>query len=147
MNEKDKGYFFYNGAIPASLISTSIEQCHAVSSIGAYSIFLGQVRADKIDDQLVSSIYYTAYEDMALEKLEEIKTSLLKIYPLIEIAVYHSLGAVQVGEVCLFVMTTAAHRRAAMDACNELVERIKAELPIWGKEYFNKEEYQWKTNK
>jgi molybdopterin synthase catalytic subunit len=35
----------------------------------------------------------------------------------------------------------------AIDACEETVERIKAELPVWGKELFDNESYQWKVNK
>ena len=61
--------------------------------------------------------------------------------------VYHSLGKVAAGEICLFVFTSSAHRKAAIDACNETVERIKAELPVWGKEIFLDESIQWKTNK
>jgi molybdopterin synthase catalytic subunit len=61
--------------------------------------------------------------------------------------VYHSLGKIAAGEVCLFVFTSSAHRQAAMEACNETVERIKAELPIWGKEIFSDQTTQWKVNK
>ena len=60
---------------------------------------------------------------------------------------YHSLGKVVVGEISLFVFTSSPHRKAAIEACNETVERIKAELPIWGKELFTDETYQWKENK
>jgi molybdopterin synthase catalytic subunit len=45
------------------------------------------------------------------------------------------------------VFTSAAHRKAAIDACEETVERLKAELPVWGKEIFEDETYQWKVNK
>ena len=55
--------------------------------------------------------------------------------------VYHSLGVVKAGEISLFVFTSSAHRRAAIDACNEVVERIKNELPVWGKEIFEDETY------
>ena len=61
--------------------------------------------------------------------------------------VYHSLGKIAAGEVCLFVFTSSAHRKAAMEACNETVERVKAELPIWGKEIFPDQSSQWKVNK
>jgi molybdopterin synthase catalytic subunit len=60
--------------------------------------------------------------------------------------IYHSLGKIAVGEICLFVFTSSKHRRAAIDACNELVERIKSELPIWGKEILDTDETQWKQN-
>ncbi|MFM2254833.1 MAG: hypothetical protein RLZZ47_322 [Bacteroidota bacterium] len=59
----------------------------------------------------------------------------------------HSLGLVKAGEICLFVFASAVHRKEAIDACEEVVERIKKELPIWGKELFNDDQYQWKENK
>lgn len=60
--------------------------------------------------------------------------------------VYHSLGKVNAGEICLFVFTSSKHRKPAIDACAELVERIKQELPIWGKEILENENSQWKEN-
>ena len=60
--------------------------------------------------------------------------------------IYHSLGEVNVGEICLFVFTSSKHRKAAIAACEELVERIKKELPVWGKELFENKQEQWKVN-
>ena len=60
--------------------------------------------------------------------------------------IYHSLGEIKVGEICLFVFTSSKHRKADMQACDELVERIKAELPIWGKEILDSSATQWKVN-
>lgn len=60
--------------------------------------------------------------------------------------VYHSLGRVAVGEISLFVFTSSKHRKAAIAACEETVERLKAELPVWGKEVFEDDSYQWKEN-
>ncbi|MEP6513634.1 MAG: molybdenum cofactor biosynthesis protein MoaE, partial [Parafilimonas sp.] len=60
---------------------------------------------------------------------------------------HHSLGRVEAGEISLFVFTSSPHRNAAIEACNEMVERIKSELPVWGKELFADETYQWKENR
>jgi molybdopterin synthase catalytic subunit len=60
--------------------------------------------------------------------------------------IYHSLGRVAVGEICLFVFTSSVHRRDAIDACNEMVETIKKELPIWGKEICDDSSTVWKQN-
>jgi molybdopterin synthase catalytic subunit len=60
--------------------------------------------------------------------------------------VHHSLGNIAVGEICLFVMTTSRHRAMAIEACTEIVERIKKELPVWGKEILEDDAHQWKTN-
>jgi molybdopterin synthase catalytic subunit len=147
MEKKKLKNIFINGAIPASLVNESIQQHASKKNIGAHSIFLGQVRADEIDRQTVAAIDYTAYEEMALEKMHEIREVIFEKYPLTCLHVYHSLERVNAGEISLFVFTSSPHRKAAIEACNEIVERIKKELPVWGKEIFENETYHWKENK
>ncbi len=137
---------FIQGAITADFIAGSIAKHSVKTTIGAHSIFLGQVRADEVQGKSVSAIEYTAYEDMVLEKMHAIREELFTKYALTCMHVYHSLGAVKAGAICLFVFTSSRHRRMAIDACNEMVERIKADLPIWGKELFSDASNQWKTN-
>ncbi|HQR93849.1 MAG TPA: molybdenum cofactor biosynthesis protein MoaE, partial [Sediminibacterium sp.] len=67
-------------------------------------------------------------------------------YDLTCMHVHHSLGRVAVGEICLFVFVSSKHRQAAIEACTELVESIKKELPIWGKEILNNQASVWKQN-
>jgi molybdopterin synthase catalytic subunit len=147
MKEKKLKNIFTNGPISSQFIAESIQKHQSNTAIGGHSIFLGQIRADQIGDQQVIGINYTAYEEMALEKMYEIREAIFAKYPIICMHVHHSLGMVPIGEVCLFVFTSSAHRKAAMDACDELVERIKAELPIWGKEILTNESHQWKENR
>ena len=147
MKEKKLKNIFTNGAISSQFIAESIQKHQSNTAIGGHSIFLGQIRADQIGDQHVVGINYTAYEEMALEQMYGIREDIFAKYPITCMHVYHSLGLVATGEVCLFVFTSSAHRKAAMDACDELVERIKAELPIWGKEILSNESHQWKENK
>lgn len=135
------------GPIHPDLISDSIAKHATKTNIGGHSIFLGQVRADEIEGKKVEAIEYTSHVDMALEKMHEIREAIFAKYPLTCMHIYHSLGMVKKGEICLFVFTSSAHRKPAIDACSECVERIKAELPIWGKEIFEGDGYQWKENK
>ena len=137
---------FKDGAIEPSFIAESIAKHATKTEIGGHNIFLGQVRADTIGDNVVEAIEYTAHEPMALEKMHEIREAIFSKYPITCMHVYHSLGVVKKGAICLFVFTSSKHRKTAIDACEECVERIKAELPIWGKEIFV-EGYQWKENK
>ncbi len=146
MTEKKLKNIFVEGAIGASFIAQQIQKHSTKTNIGAHSIFLGQVRADIIDEKVVAAIEYTTYEAMALEKMHEIREAIFNKYTLTCMHVYHSLGVVKAGEISLFVFTSSAHRRAAIDACNEVVERIKNELPVWGKEIFEDESYTWKVN-
>jgi molybdopterin synthase catalytic subunit len=137
---------FREGPIPAAFIGESIQKHSSKKDIGAHSIFLGQVRADVLSGKTVAGIEYTAYEDMALEKMDEIRESIFAKYELTCMHVYHSLGMVKAGEICLFVFTSSKHRKMAIDACEETVERIKADLPVWGKELFEDESHTWKVN-
>ncbi|MDM8173797.1 MULTISPECIES: molybdenum cofactor biosynthesis protein MoaE [Olivibacter] len=137
---------FQHGPISPSFISESIAKHATKTEIGAHNIFLGQVRADLIDGKEVVAIAYTAYEEMALEKMHNIREEIFDKYALTCMHVHHSLGVVKTGEICLFVFTSSQHRKAAIEACTEVVERIKIELPIWGKELFDDQKYQWKIN-
>ncbi|MCY0970144.1 molybdenum cofactor biosynthesis protein MoaE [Chryseobacterium wangxinyae] len=146
MNRKIKN-IFTNGAISPAFIAESIAKHSSKKDIGAHSIFLGQIREDIIEGKTVKAIDYTAYEDMVLEKMHEIREEIFLKYDLTCMHIYHSLGIVKSGEICLFVFTSSKHRIAATEACNEIVERIKSELQIWGREIFNDESHQWKVNK
>src|ERR1044071_6927642 len=146
MSERKPKNIFVQGSIAASFIAESIEKHKSKTDIGGHSIFLGQVRADTIDGKEVSCIEYTTYEEMALEKMHAIREDIFAKYDLTCMHVYHSLGKVAAGEISLFVFTSSPHRKAAIDACEETVERIKAELPVWGKELFGDKSYHWKVN-
>lgn len=134
------------GPISAEKIATSIQNHSTKTTIGAHSIFLGQVRADEKEGSLVRAINYTAYEEMAMEKAFEIREAIFEKYPITCMHIYHSLGEVKTGELCLFVFTSSKHRKIAINACEELVERIKKELPVWGMELLEGQQERWKEN-
>jgi molybdopterin synthase catalytic subunit len=147
MTKRTPKNIFVQGPVSAAFIAESIEKHSTKTEIGRHSIFLGQVRSDVIENKKVRAIEYTAYEDLALESMHAIREQIFEKYALTCMHVHHSLGTISAGEICLFVFTSSPHRKAAIEACSETVERIKAELPIWGKELFEDESYQWKENK
>lgn len=138
---------FIQGAISPEKIASSIAHHQVKTNIGAHDIFLGQVRADEIDGKTVSAIEYTAYEEMALKTFHDIRETTFDKFDLTCMHIYHSLGSVKAGEICLFVFTSSAHRKEAMDACRYLVEEIKAKAPVFGKEVFEDQTHSWKVNK
>lgn len=147
MKERVIKNIFTDGAITAQKIADDIQKHASKTEIGAHSIFLGQVRADEKEGGSVTAIEYTAYTEMALEKMNEIREALFAKYELTCMHVHHSLCIVPAGEICLFVFVSSKHRKAAIDACEELVEAIKFQLPIWGKEILDKKNSVWKENK
>ncbi|MGB3869595.1 MAG: molybdenum cofactor biosynthesis protein MoaE [Flavobacteriales bacterium] len=137
---------FVQGAITPERIATSIANHQSKTGIGAHDIFLGQVRADTIGTSTVAAIAYSAHEEMANAVMAEIREEAFARFELTCMHVYHSIGAVPAGGICLFVFASSPHRQAAFDACRYLVEQIKERLPIFGKELFAAGGHQWKEN-
>lgn len=138
---------FKQGAISSDFIATSIKKHQSKTSIGAHNIFLGQVRADVIENKKVVAIDYSAYEDMANQKFHDIREAAFEKYELTCSHIYHSIGNVAVGEICLFVFVSAPHRKVVFEAIEFIVEQIKKEAPVFGKEVFEDQTHVWKVNK
>ncbi len=143
---KNKRKCFIEGAISAEFIGNSIAKHQSKTSIGAHQIFLGQVRTDEIDGKKVVAIEYTAYEEMAEQKLLEIRENTFSQFPITCMHIYHSLGNVNAGEICLFVFVSAPRRKVTYQALEYIVETIKKEVPIFGKEILEDQTYSWKKN-
>lgn len=143
---KRKHKVFSQGPITTEFIAQSIANHSSKTSIGAHDIFLGQVRKDTINGKLVQAIDYSSYEEMAEERFHEIREAAFEKYKLTCMHIHHSLGRIKAGEICLFVFVSSAHRTSTFDACRWIVEEIKANVPIWGKEVFEDETFVWKSN-
>ena len=137
---------FIHGPISSEFIGNSIAKHQSKTTIGAHSIFLGQVRADEIDGTTVSAIEYTAYKEMANEAMEVIRERAFAQFDLICMHIYHSLGEVQAGEICLFVFVSATRRKQVYEATEAIVNWVKTEVPIFGKELFENDTFAWKKN-
>lgn len=143
---KPKKSSFIQGAIASDFIGEAIAKHQSKTSIGAHNIFLGQVRADNIEGKMVVAIEYSAYETMAEESFYEIREAAFSKFELSCLHIYHSLGLVKTGEICLFVFVSATRRKVTYEALEFLVEAIKEKSPIFGKEIFEDETYTWKKN-
>ena len=146
MEPKKPKNVFQQGAISSEFIGNSIAKHQTKTSIGAHNIFLGQVRADIIENKTVAAIEYTAYDDMANANFHEIRESAFEKFDLTCMHIYHSLGTVKAGEICLFVFVSSPRRKVVFKALEFIVEAIKADVPVFGKEIFEDETHQWKVN-
>jgi len=147
ITEKKPKNVFKEGAISPDFIANSIAKHQVKTNIGAHNIFLGQVRKDVIEGKEVQVIDYSAYEEMANQELHKIRESAFEKFDLTCMHIYHSLGQVKAGEICLFVFTSSKHRDESYKASRYLVEEIKNNVPIFGKELFEDGDHQWKENK
>lgn len=138
---------FREGPISPDFIGTSIAKHQVKTDIGAHQIFLGQVRKDQIDDKEVVAIEYSAHEEMANKIFHEIREKTFDEFELSCMHIYHSKGLVKAGEICLFVFVSSKHRKIAQKAIEYVVENIKANVPVFGKELFEDDSFVWKENK
>lgn len=138
---------FKEGPISPEFIAQSITHHQVKTNIGAHQIFLGQVRADVIEDKEVVAIDYSAHEDMANKTFHVIRENAFERFDLTCMHIYHSIGVVRTGELCLFVFVSSKHRRVVQEAIEYVVEEIKANVPVFGKEMFEDNSHVWKENK
>ena len=138
---------FVDGPIDPQFVATSLAKHATRLDIGAHELFLGQVHADDKDGLAVEAIDYTAYRDMALERMTDIREEAFAKWPSMTcLHVHHSLGRIPAGQLCFFVFASAPHRQAAREAVAWVVDRIKADLPIFGREVLSDSTHVWKRN-
>ena len=98
-------------------------------SAGAVVTFSGDVRNhDK--GKGVLALNYEIHPS-AQSVIEKIAAEVAAKHQIVNLATAHRYGAIPIGESAFVVAVSAAHRGPALNACEELVERVKAELPIW----------------
>jgi molybdopterin synthase catalytic subunit len=101
---------------------------------GAVATFLGVVR-DHADGRPVTLLEYHAYESMAEKELAAIAAEIESTFPGTRAACVHRIGELRIGDVAVACAVSAPHRGPAFDACRELIDRVKARLPIWKREH------------
>ena len=103
-------------------------------SDGAVAAFVGVVREEN-DGAPVETIEYSAYRPMAERELEKIEGEVARAFAGTAVLVRHRLGTLSVGEESVAIVAVSPHRREALAACADAIERVKARAPIWKREY------------
>lgn len=123
--------------ISAEALATQVKS----DAAGAVATFSGDVR-NHDQGRAVASLNYEVHPS-AQAVIEKITNEVAAKHEVINVAVAHRYGAIPIGESAFVVAVAAAHRGAAFAACNELVERVKAELPIWKFQEFSDGTTEW----
>ncbi len=100
---------------------------------GAVVLFLGTVREITGGRQTVA-LDYEAYPAMARIKLEELLTEAREKWPIVNAAIVHRLGRLELGDVSVALAVSTPHREHAFEAGKYLIDRLKEVVPIWKKE-------------
>ena len=88
----------------------------------------------------VERLEYEAYTEMAEERMRAIAQEALATHGLCAVAVEHRVGEVALSEPSVIVAVSAPHRGEAFAGAREVIDRVKAEAPIWKKEIEGEEE-------
>ena len=102
----------------------------AIEQVGATLVFEGIVRANE-QGRAIRALSYEAYEPMATNSLTDLARDILCKHALIAITVEHSRGEVLAGERSFRLAIDSAHRKEALAAMDEFIDRMKRDVPIW----------------
>jgi molybdopterin synthase catalytic subunit len=107
----------------------------ASDDAGAVATFVGTTRAHSRGREVVR-LEYEAYAGMAEAEMERIAAELKTRHDLVEIAIHHRVGPVEIGETSVVIAVSAQHRQAAFAACKEAIDTLKQTVPLWKKELY-----------
>lgn len=101
---------------------------------GGIGVFSGLVR-NHHDGDAVDHLEYEAWEDRAAEMLDAVARDVASAHPAVRaVHVSHRLGRLEVGEVSVLCAASAPHRDQALAAASDLIDEVKARVPIWKRE-------------
>jgi molybdopterin synthase catalytic subunit len=103
------------------------------SSHGALVTFTGMVR-DYCDDQDITALFLEHYPGMTEKSLQGIETDARKRWDLGKVTIIHRVGHIEAGEIIVFIGVTSAHRKAAFEAAQFIMDILKNKAPFWKKE-------------
>ncbi|NBB13931.1 molybdenum cofactor biosynthesis protein MoaE [Caulobacter sp. SLTY] len=98
---------------------------------GAIASFTGLARAEQGTTTTLELEAYPGFTDAAIA---EMVAAAVGRFGLQDALVVHRIGPIAPGEAIVFVATAAAHRRAAFEACDHLMDWLKSRAPFWKKE-------------
>jgi molybdopterin synthase catalytic subunit len=115
----------------------SVDEAHRAvdhPSAGAIVVFSGVVR-DHHEGRVVTRLDYEAYDAMADKEIDAILRDIEAKHQGARAFAVHRLGELNVGDAAVVCAVSTPHRAEAYALCRELIDRIKANVPIWKREW------------
>jgi molybdopterin synthase catalytic subunit len=109
---------------------------------GAVVLFLGTVR-ELTQGRRTVALDYECYGEMARKKLAELEAEARRRWPIVESALVHRLGRLELGEASVAVAVSTPHRQEAFEAGKWLIDALKTEVPIWKQENWDDGSREW----
>ena len=122
----------------------SVDQVRAAvadPAAGGIAIFIGAIR-DHDHGRGVTALSYSAHPSAEAE-LGKVAEKVAASHPILALAVTHRTGDLQVGDLAIVAAVAAEHRDVAFAACQQLVDDLKATVPIWKHQFFAGGDSEW----
>ncbi|SUD91816.1 molybdenum cofactor biosynthesis protein MoaE [Psychrobacter phenylpyruvicus] len=136
-----QGFALLDEAIDAQRLKDMLqdEQC------GALATFEGWVRNHNNDSRVTSLTYY-GYEKLAINQGKLIVEEAKRLFDIQNAVAIHRIGALEIGDMAVWVGVSSKHRYPAFDACKWILDTIKADIPVWKQEYYQDQSSKWLSN-
>jgi len=108
---------------------------------GGLAVFVGSVR-DNDGDRAVARLDYEAHPT-AEARLRKVAEAVAARHPVVAIAATHRVGALEIGDIAVVVAASCPHRGEAFAAARELIDDLKATVPIWKHQVFTDGGEEW----
>ena len=99
-------------------------------TVGAIALFIGTVRGLRSDNG-VTAMTLEHYPGMTESELERIENEARARWPLEDVTIIHRVGRLVPGDQIVLVATSSAHRKAAFDATEFIMDFLKTDAPFW----------------
>ena len=99
---------------------------------GAFVSFVGTVRSTP--DKPIETLTLEHYPALAQKQIERFANEAMARFDLVDIGVVHRFGTMRPGEVIVIVLALSAHRQAAFDGANYVMDWLKTDAPFWKRE-------------
>jgi molybdopterin synthase catalytic subunit len=122
----------------------SLEEVRAAVSdpgAGAIALFAGTVR-DTDGGQGVVRLCYSAHPSAAAE-IRRVAEKVAAEFGVLALAAVHRVGDLDIGDLAVVVAVSCPHRGEAFEACRQLIDTLKREVPIWKHQRFADGSSEW----
>lgn len=111
-----------------------VKQSPRYKEAGAIGTFTGLVR-EMAGNEKTTALEFESFDEVMKERIKAIEEDLKKRKGILEVLIHHRTGHIEAGEDIVFIVILSGHREELFPALKDAIERVKAEVPIWKKEF------------
>jgi molybdopterin synthase catalytic subunit len=111
-----------------------IKRSPSYKEAGAIGTFTGLVR-EIANNERTRALEFESFDEVMKERIKAIEEDLKKRKGILEVLIHHKTGHIEAGEDIVFIVILSGHREELFPALKDAIERVKAEVPIWKKEF------------